>query len=104
MSVSCSVLELADDAPGTFPLMPVWHTNVEDPTSVRRSTVPVLPEPQLQDVPMVETGGEEFVATVPVVSSVPKGPKRKQRNDGVSCDATRMTSSPLTIFFVNFLQ
>ena len=105
MSVSSSVLELADDTPRTtFPLMPVWHTNVEDPTSVRRSTVPVLPKPQLQDVPMAETAGEDFFATATVVSSVPQRPKRKQRSNGVSCGVTRATWPPLTIFFVDFLQ
>lgn len=94
MSVSRSVLNLVDNASDNFRLMPVWHTNVEDPTSVRRSTIPVLPEPPLQDVPMVETEGEDFVATVPVVDSVPKRPKRKQ-GDGVSSNLTRANGSPL---------
>lgn len=67
--------------------MRVWHTNAEDPTSTRRSTVPILPKPPSQDVP-VETEGEESWVDIPDVDSIPQRPRRKQANDSVSCNAT----------------
>lgn len=103
VSVSRSVLERVSATPINLPVMPVWNTNVEDPTSVRRSTVPVLPELLLQDIPVAETEGEEFV-TVPVVDSIPRRPKRKQGNNSVSCNATRATGFPPVNFIADFLQ
>ena len=90
MSASSSVLELPDSPSNEPQLMSIWHTNVEDPTSVRRSKVPVSSEPPSQGSPM-ETGEEGFVVPAPVVGSVPVPPKRKQKNDSVSFHVIQMT-------------
>lgn len=90
VSVSRRALGLVNTniTPNNFPLMPVRSTNVEDPTSVRRSTVPVLPELLLRNLPVPDTTGEDFAGAVPVVDSIPERPKRKQANTSVSCNAT----------------
>jgi hypothetical protein len=84
VSKSCSVLE---PVPHTVPmatssrLMPVFHTNAEDPSSVRRSTVPVLSKPQSQRV-LTETDGGDFSTVLP--TPVRSKRRRKRGNDSVS--------------------
>lgn len=99
VSTSSSVLELLDNPPNKLRFMPVWHTNVEDPTSLRRSAVPIPSEPPIQEA--LETEQEDFVATVSVVSSAPGLSNREKRNNSVSCNPMQMTDrfqriSPLT--------
>lgn len=78
-----------------------WHTNVEDPFTIRRSAVPIPRGFQDQGAEVSEAGGEDFVATVPVVKSAPKKPKRKRGNDSVSHNTSG--SKSVVDFVINFL-
>ena len=81
--------------------MRAWHTNVEDPCTIRRSAVPIPCEPQDWEAEVTEAGGEDFVAAVPASESVPKKPKRKRGNDSVSPNTGG--SKSVADFVVHFL-
>ena len=86
ISSSTSLLGGPVDAPPSKPKksMRAWHTNVEDPYTVRRSAVPIPCGHQDQGVEATEAGGEDLTTTVSVLESTPKKPKRKRGNDSVS--------------------
>lgn len=67
--------------------MRVWHTSTVDPTTSRRSAIPIPlelpPEPQVEE-PGTESVGEVFNAAVSATNVIPTRPKRKQGNNGVS--------------------
>lgn len=87
ISKSSSVLELTTYTPrNSSQFMRVLHTNVEDPSSVRRSAVPRQPKPENKQVP-TETYEEDFATSAPV----PEQPKRRQENDSVSGHMTWAT-------------
>lgn len=65
--------------------MPVWHVNVENLTTTRRSTIPIPCQPRSQEPDHVPE--EENPAVVMVdLGSVAAQPKRERRkkNDSVS--------------------
>jgi len=67
--------------------MRIWHTNVEDPSTSRKSAVAVLSKTQAREA-IAEDGGGELKSNTPVFGAVPARAKQKQRNDSVSYDAT----------------
>ena len=78
MSIRTSVLDVADIPPEKPQLMPVWHTNVEDPCTARWSEVPVPSEPRIEGAQTKEAntgmGGEDFevvaLASSPILAPV----------------------------------
>lgn len=81
--------------------MRAWHTNVEDPCTIRRSAIPIPHGRQDQGAEVTEAGGEDFVAAAQVFEPAPKKPKRKRGNDSVS----RITggSGSVADFVIDFL-
>ena len=90
VSTHSSLLVPVDAPPSTSKHMRVFHTNVEDPYSIRKSTVQISSGHQGQGSDAKpegdDVGGDDFVATVPAVGRVRARPKRKRRNDTVSRD------------------
>lgn len=83
ISTTASVLDVLDTPLSEPQLMQVWHTNTTDPTTSRKSAVPIPLEPQIGGVNagLVE---ESFDAIAPEVGTVPVRPKRKYGNNSVS--------------------
>ena len=90
VSTQSSILVPVDTPPPkTSKVMQVLHTNLEDPHTVRRSTVPISRGHQGQESNTKalgdDIGGDDFVAAAPAASRTTR-PKRKRRNDSVSYD------------------
>lgn len=85
MSTSSSVLKFIDEPSGEMQAMRVWHTNVEDPFTFRKSMVVVPSEPQARgaDVEGCTEDVESIVSTLSLVQAKPK--RRLRGNDSVSC-------------------
>ena len=90
VSTHSSILVPVDPPPPkTSKVMQVLHTNLEDPHTVRKSTVPISRGHQGQKLNTKalgdDIGEDDFVAITPVASRTARR-KRKRRNDSVSHD------------------
>lgn len=90
MSSSSSILSPPEVPHTKSRVMPVLHTNVEDPSVVRWSKACIPCEHQKQDASAV-TGGEDSVVISAGSGSAPARRKQTKRNDSVS-HCTRTSS------------
>jgi len=73
ISTSSSVLELVKAPPSKPQLMQVWHTNTEDPFTLRQSMVTIPSEPRIEGAHAGAEGentrAESFDTTAPVLGT-----------------------------------